>query len=239
MMIYEGVLEIERLAQRVVDLRETQQHGQALTRRHQSIAAMLERGLRARAASQLLSTRVDPDAPVQLPASASAARASLDAWGASLEDDLASALGGDSFAQLSEIVLRAVADLESQSTQLWQRYTSHHAPQTSVEIVEALANDPASRVAVLRIRRLSDQLTGLRSRPVPSTGDIDDFDRAARELREAWAALDVEGIDPEVISFLRAANSDEGAAIGSLTPVVIRWLEERGAVSQYVVKPAD
>lgn len=163
----------------------------------------------------------------------------MDSWAASLEADLVAALGGTSFTDFSAVVSSAVGDLESQTTQLWQRYTSQHAPQTSLEIVEALENDPKSRVAVLRIRRLSDRLTGLRGRLVPTTDEVHEFDEMARQLREAWATLDVDGVETEVISFLRAANSDAGAAIGSLTPTVMRWLEERDAVNQYVVKPAN
>lgn len=239
MTILDGAREVEGLAQRVTDLRQTQQHGQALTRRHQEIQKILERGRRARATAQALSYRLDPEVIYELPQSAAAARTGLDAWTASLDEDLAVALGGTAFTDFSAGAASAVGDLESQATQLWQRYTSQHAPQTSHEIVEALGNDRKSRVAVLRIRRLSDQLTALRGRTVPTTDEIDEFDEAARDLRETWAALDVDGIDPEVISFLRAANSDHGAAISSLTPTVIRWLEERGAVNQYVVKPAD
>lgn len=239
MTIREGILEVERLAQQVSGLRQAQQHAQALGRRQQSITNVLERAVRARSASHLLTRRLDPEATNQLPASAVAARASLDAWAAALDDDLVNALGGDSFAQLNDVVLRAIADLESHASQLWQRYALHHAPQTSVEILEALANDPGARVAVIRIRRLTDRLASLRDRTIPSTDDIETFDGAARELHEAWATLDVEGIDAEVVSFLRAANSDQGAAIGSLTPVVIGWLEERGAINQYVVKPAE
>jgi hypothetical protein len=238
-VIKQAIAEMEELAQRISGLRQTQQHGQALARRQQSISLMLDRAERARTAVRILAPRLGSDAPSDLPASAADARSQIDSWALALDDDLSAALGGEAFAQLNDVVLRAVADLESQASQLWQRYVAHHAPHTSNEILEALTNDSRARVAVIRIRRLADLLSSLRDRTVPSSEDIDSFDQAARELHEAWATLDVETIDPQVVAFLRAANSDSGAPISTLTSDVLRWLEERGATDQYVIKPAD
>lgn len=238
-MIRDAAAQMEVLAQRVAGLRQTQQHGQALARRQQSISVMLERVLRSRSAVQVLGPRLNADPPPVLPSSAITSREQIDAWAAALDDDLSAALDGDGFAQMNTAVLRAVADIESQASALWQRYVVQHAPQTSNEILEALANDSKARVAVIRIRRLAGQLAASRDLNVPSGEDIATFDNAAKDLHETWATLDVETIDREVVAFLRAANSDRGAPIVSLTADVLRWLHDRGAAQQYVVRPAD
>lgn len=236
-MIRDGIAEIEQLAQQVSNLHQTQQHGQALTRRQQTVDTMLERARTASTSSEQLSARLDEQN--SLPTTAAPARQAIDSWITSLDADLAAALGGDGFAIFHDTVVRALSDLDAQTAGLWQRYVTHHAPDTSAEVLEALANDPRARVAVIRIRRLSDQLKQLRARTVPSTTDIEAFDTAAGELHETWATLDVESLDPEVVSFLRAANSQRGAAVTALSPRVLAWLEERGASDHYVIKPAD
>jgi hypothetical protein len=236
-VIRDGISEIEQLAQQVSNLRQTQQHGQALAKRQQTVDMMLERAIRARRSSEQLSARLD--AENSLPITAAPARQEIDSWITSLDADLAAALDGDGFATFNDTVVRALRDLDAHTAGLWQRYVTHHAPDTSAEVLEALANDPRARVAVIRIRRLSDQLKQLRERTVPSTSDIEALDTAAAELHETWATLDVESLDPEVVSFLRAANSERGASVTALSPRVLSWLEERGASDHYVIKPAD
>lgn len=237
-MIREAIAELDGLAQRVTSLHQTQLHGQALTKRQQAVDMMVERALRARRSSDLLAARLESEGPFLAP-STSDARAQIATWRAALDADLAGALAGDSFATFNDTVLKAIGDLETHTASLWQRYVSHHAPETPSEVLEALANDPRARVAVVRIRRLAEQLRQLRDRTVPSTAEIDEFDTAAHELHETWATLDVEGLDPDVVRFLRAANSERGAPLASLTEPVVAWLADRDASTHYVIKPAD
>jgi hypothetical protein len=68
---------------------------------------------------------------------------------------------------------------------------------------------------------------------------LDEFDKTTAELRSAWSTLDVAGLSEEVVTFLRAANSDDGAQLELLTVRVREWLEQRGAASHYVIRPAN
>jgi hypothetical protein len=65
------------------------------------------------------------------------------------------------------------------------------------------------------------------------------FDEATAQLRSAWSVLDVANLSEEIVAFLRAANSAQGAPLDSLTEQVREWLEQRGAAGYYVVRPAD
>ena len=75
--------------------------------------------------------------------------------------------------------------------------------------------------------------------PIPSPEELDEFDEATAQLRSAWSVLDVASLSEEIVAFLRAANSAQGAPLDSLTEQVREWLEQRGAASHYVIRPAD
>jgi hypothetical protein len=238
-MIRDAATQIVDLAQTVTGLRKTQQHGQALARRQQAIVAALDRLIRARSAVERLSQSLDGVPPESTAASTATACEHVDAWADALDEDLAAALSTDGFARMNDLVLRVVGELETQASGLWLRFMAQHSTQTSREVLEALANDPGTRSAVLRIERLANQLGAIRERTVPSEDDIVAFLRASGELRDVWSTLNVDGIDPEVVAFLRSANSSRGAPIAALTANVLAWLEQRGVSGQYVVRPAD
>ena len=122
---------------------------------------------------------------------------------------------------------------------MWQRYAAQRTPEISTEVLTALEDDPRAAVTVVRIRHLAERLGGLRDRPIPSPEEQDEFDEATAQLRSAWSALDVANLSEEIVAFLRAANGAQGAPLIAFTQQVREWLEERGAVSHYAIRPAD
>ena len=237
-MIIEEAAQLEVLVGEVITLRLSQQHGQSLAHRKQLIDTMLERATTATKSGNAIARRLgEVRAPSPLFAQALARIAQ---WRSALDEDLGQALGGDLFADFQESVEKAVREVERRATTFWQRYVAQSIPDTSDEILEALAADPRARTTVIRIRRLSDNtLRRLRDRPFPTLDELGEFDTATVEVRNAWSTLDVASLNDEIVDFLRAANSDNGARIALLTPSVLDWLDQHGAAAHYVIRPAD
>ncbi len=235
-MIIDSAKALKEIADEVALLRRSQQHGQALTSRARLLESMLARAELATGAIGTLAPRLSetPTRPAQLASALDA----IDRWHAALREDLGVALGGDLFTGVQDSVERVLKDTERRAGSTWQRYTAQVTPETSPEILSALAADPAARSTVLTIRRLADTIRGLRDRSVPSRADIAAFDDAVSRLRAAWATLDVASLNEDVVVFLRAANSDRGASLHQLTPAVQTWLAERHLESHYVIRPS-
>lgn len=236
-MIADTARDLKEVATEVAVLRRSQQHGQALVNRSQHIADLLARAQVAVRTARVLTERLAE--PWIAPGSTEAALGTLDGWRTALTADLGAALGGEHFSKLQEAVDRVVRELERRATGAWQRYTAQVTPETSQEILSALASDPRARSTVITIRRLAETVRRLRDRQVPTVDDITEFDAAVRDLRAAWSTLDVASLSEEVVAFLRAANSDRGAPLSLLTPSVQSWLAERHLEAHYTIRPTD
>lgn len=236
-MIVDAAGTLREVAEEVSLLRRSQQHGQALVSRASTLQTFVARAEVATRTLGTLSQRLGevPTRPPQL----ATALGSIDRWRAALDDDLGRALGGDLFAEVQDSVDRALKDIERRAASAWQRYTAQVTPETSAEILGALATDPSARSAVLSIRRLAERIRSLRERTVPNTDDIAAFDDAVSNLRAVWATLDVATLNEDVLAFLRAANSDRGASLAQLTGPVHVWLAERNLEAHYVIRPSD
>lgn len=236
-MIVDSARELKAVASEVSVLRRSQQHGQALVNRLGLLEGLLTRAEVAVGTTRTLAQRLgEPWTPS---AQTDAVVEALDQWRAALDDDLGAALGGELFAKLQDGVDRLLRDLERRATGAWERYTVQATPETSQEILSALASDPSARSTVLTIQRLAESVRRLRERPIPTAGEITKFDAAVAELRAAWSTLDVASLTEDVVAFLRAANSDRGAPLASLTAPVQAWLAERHLESHYVIRPSD
>lgn len=236
-MIVEGARKLKEIATEVSVLRRSQQHGQSLVNRAQLVASLLSRAEVAAAVARTLSERLgEPWVPA---AATDTAVGALEQWAAALDEDLGAALGGDLFAKFQDAVDRALRELERRAAGAWQRYTVQVTPETSQEILAALASDPSARTTVIAIRRLAESVRRLRDRQVPTPDELAEFDTAVADLRAAWSTLDVASLNDEVVAFLRAANSDRGAALALLTEPVRTWLAERHLESHYAIRPSD
>lgn len=236
-MILEDAAQLEVLAAEVTVLRRSQQHGQSLAHRRQLVDALLVRARTAWVSGVVLSERLD-EAQSSSPLF-EAALAKIAEWRSALKEELGGALTGDLFTDFQASTVRAVGELERRATGAWQRYTAQKSPEISVEVLAALEDDPRAGSTVVRIEHLADVLRLLRERPFPTPEELARFDEASAQLRSAWSTLDVEGLSEEIIAFLRAANSDQGASLDLLTVQVREWLEQRGAASHYVICPAE
>lgn len=235
-MIVEDAAELEALAAEVIVLRRSQQHSQSLAHRKEIIDALLKRARTASLSGAALAQRLGQDRSSDPPFKTALAR--IAEWRSALDDDLGRALGGDLFSGLQESVSKAVRELEHRATASWQQYRAQNIPEVSGEVLAALADDPRARLTVAKIRTLIQKLRAISERSIPSLEDVTEFDAATGELRRVWATLDVASLNDEVVAFLRAANSDRGAPLGLLTTSVTEWLEQRGAASHYVIRPA-
>jgi hypothetical protein len=236
-VIVDSAKALKEIAGEVLLLRRSQQHGQALISRARLLESLVTRAELATGATRILAHKLGelPPSPAQLAKAVNA----IDLWRAALDDDLGMALGGELFAAVQDSVDRVLKDVERRAATTWQRYTAQVTPETSAEILAALAADPSARLTVLTIRRVAERVRGLRDRSIPSGDDITAFESAVSDLRAAWSTLDVASLNDDVVAFLRAANSDRGASLGQLTAPVQTWLAERHLESHYVIRPSD
>ncbi len=160
-------------------------------------------------------------------------------WRSALDEDLGQALASDLFTAFQGSAEKAIRELELRARSGWERHVAQKTPEISGEVLAALEADPQAGSTVARIRRLSETLRRIRDRAMPSPAELDEFDKTIAELHSAWSTLDVASLSGEIVAFLRAANSDHGAPLELLTTPVRDWLEQRGAASHYVVRPAD
>ncbi len=232
-MILEDAARLKVLAAEVTVLRRSQQYGQSLAHRRQLVDALLTRTRNAWASSAALSERLG-EAQSSSPLYETAL-AKISEWRSALDQDLGQALTGDLFTGVQASADKAMRELERRATIAWQRYTAEKMPDISAEVLTALEDDPT----VAKMIRLSEGLRRLRDRPIPSPDVMYQFDEATAQLRSAWAVLDVANLSEEIVAFLRAANSAQGAPLDSLTEQVREWLEQRGAAGHYVIRPAD
>src|SRR6266566_2657979 len=232
-MILEDAARLKALAAEVTVLRRLQQYGQSLAHRRQLVDALLTRARNAWASSAALSERLG-EAQSSSPLFETAL-AKVSEWRSALDQDLGQALTGDLFTGGQASADKAMRELERRATGAWQRYTAEKMPDISADILTALEDDPT----VAKIINLSEGLRRLRDRPIPSPDVMYQFDEATAQLRSAWSVLDVANLSEEIVAFLRAANSAQGAPLDSLTEQVREWLEQRGAAGHYVIRPAD
>jgi hypothetical protein len=232
-MILKEAARLEALAAEVTVLRRSQQYGQSLAHRRQLVDALLTRVRNAWASGAALSEGLG-EAQASSPLY-EIALAKIGEWHSALDQDLGQALTGNLFSGVQASADKAMRELERRATGAWQRYTAQKMPDISVDVLTALEDDPT----VARIIRLSEGLRRLRDRPIPSTEVLNQFDEATAQLRSAWSVLDVANLSEEIVAFLRAANSAQGAPLDSLTEQVREWLEQRGAAGHYVIRPAD
>jgi len=236
-MITEDAAQLEVLTAEVDILRRSQQHGQGLAHRRKLVDALLARAQAAAASGAAISARLGaPSLPSPL---FGMALALASEWRAALDEDLGQALSSDMFGSFQNAVGLAARELERRATESWQSYAAQRTPETSSEILAALAADLKAGSTVARISRLSEKVGRLRQRLVPSPEELDEFDAATAEIRSAWSTLDVAGLSDEVVAFLRAAHSDRGALLELLTAAVRDWLQERGATAHYCIRPSD
>lgn len=235
-MILEDAAQLEVLAAEVIVLRRSQQHGQSLAHRRQLVDALLARMRSAWASDAALSERLG--AAQQSSPLFEAALATITEWRSSLEEDLGQALTSSLFTGFQSSIDKADSELERRVAAEWQRYTDQKTPEISVEVLTALEDDPRAGSTIVRIQHLSEALRRLRTRTIPSPAELDEFDKAVAQLRDAWSALDVASLSEEIVAFLRAANSAQGAPLDLLTVPVREWLKQRGAASHYVIRPA-
>ena len=114
--------------------------------------------------------------------------------------------------------------------QSWQRWIESRAAFINTEILELFAKVPSFSSDVARIRHLQEQLR-LMSTTLPTSDDIPNRVLATAEgINNTWQRLTAEGLPDDVLLFLRAAGSREGANYEMLTEETMEWLERRALV---------
>jgi len=128
--------------------------------------------------------------------------------------------------------------IDEASRQLHESWTQHRqanpAPSLDRSYLEQLASAGFDVSAIeARVEKHDARLMILATRTVPRKGDLEAWDIAVGELRQA--ADDLAGLaPPEVRSFLSQAVGT-GASIDMLTPAVQRFLTDRGLAASFKI----
>lgn len=114
--------------------------------------------------------------------------------------------------------------LRSALMEAWQRYLDEHSPDMQQALLDALATLPGFFSQVEQIRRLHQAVSALREQLPHSEGDIDDARSLVDQLSKLWDALSGEGVDDEIVNFLRAAATSTGAPLADFNERIRTWL---------------
>lgn len=110
----------------------------------------------------------------------------------------------------------------------WQAWARQLLPSIDTEVLDILggiASLKGSVDTVRALRREADMACGC----LPtSDDDINHVKQLADSIRTAWHNLAGEGVPTDVLAFLRAAGSRDGASFNILTTTILDWLTTHG-----------
>lgn len=108
----------------------------------------------------------------------------------------------------------------------WREWGERQLPRVDDEVLGILAQLPALKEAVARIReKRTLALKSIATLP-DSPAAILMLTSLASDIRTQWQSLAGDGIAAPVLMFLRAAGGQDGAPYALLTDEVLRWLNE-------------
>lgn len=124
-------------------------------------------------------------------------------------------------AQLAPKVRTALIDA-------WGNWARAQVPQIDKTILDVLGGISALQEPVARVRNLTTQAHALCSALPGGDEEINRLKNFCHEIADAWRNLAGEGIPANVLIFLRASGSHDGATFDSLSAEVLAWLAEHG-----------
>jgi hypothetical protein len=110
----------------------------------------------------------------------------------------------------------------------WSEWVQRRMPAIDQEVLSVLAGVNALRTAVAKVQTLLGQIKSCIQKLPQSKEDVDQVVLLCADANRDWHELAGDGIDPEVLAFLRVAGSADGAAYDLLTPSILEWIEAHG-----------
>ena len=127
-------------------------------------------------------------------------------------------------------------EIYQECRRVWDDFIEDATPAVDSELLNARAEIPDFVSIVKQIRLLKEKLDTT-AENVPSTAEVlSDYRETAQALREKLDEFYSGEYPPEVIDFLKAANTRRGAALSLLTPSVLKWLQENDKVDGFSVR---
>lgn len=106
----------------------------------------------------------------------------------------------------------------------WSQWVHIKAPAIDQEVLKVLYNVNALRITVTRIQAVLAQIDRHANALPQSVDDVQQVLRQCAQAEKAWHELAGDGIEPDVLAFLRAAGST-GATYEQFTPSILAWLD--------------
>ena len=123
---------------------------------------------------------------------------------------------------------RDSAAIREAADKAWGNYVRKHMSGVSNELLEGLSRVPKLRSKVERLQSLKYQALRRGERAPSSAAEFDLIRKLGRQFYQAWQELDAQDMPKEVLNLFREAATVQGAALSSLTPKVLAWLNSHG-----------
>lgn len=145
---------------------------------------------------------------------------------------------GQAFNQLCRAVKSLAEHCDELAATSWSEHVKTKAPVVDKALLDQHRDSPKHANTVGELERILPTLKPLTRRPPPNRETLKSIEQYWERVRQCLRALPMTD-DPEVQAFLNAAVSREGAALGLLTPTVIRWLEENGMLADFCIRRSN
>ena len=116
----------------------------------------------------------------------------------------------------------------TQALSAWKAYLVEHDSTLDVELVETLGKLSVNTAKIRKYRELKNRLISLSQELPDSRSKIDAANEVIRDLHDAVSSLPLEQLDDAVKAFLQSVQTNGGADLAMLTPVVEKWCKENG-----------
>jgi hypothetical protein len=110
----------------------------------------------------------------------------------------------------------------------WESWSKKNIPEIDDEVLDILAGITALRATASNVRSLKANAKEICTSLPNGADDLDRLKRLCEQMSDTWHNLTGDGIPKDVLVFLRAAGSREGAFFDTLTTEVLDWITSHG-----------
>ena len=116
----------------------------------------------------------------------------------------------------------------------WKNYVESKIPSDQTDILEILSKVQGFSDQTTTVHGLFSKMRSLGGQ-LPKKGDFELLDTLANQVQQAWESLDVDGLPPTVLDFLKKAHTN-GFSLADLNDDVLNWLKEKNLLGQYAIR---
>lgn len=114
--------------------------------------------------------------------------------------------------------------LKKELLEAWKNYLTRTLPATNPEIIDLLYRIDAFKPTVQKVKNLRALI---KEEELPkSEEEFSYIESIIHQLQESWNALSSSEVPDDVIRFLRASVSQQGATLDLLNPEVLMWVKQ-------------